>query len=164
MLQLRSISLVLGTMLAITVVTTGMAQDDKARAVQERVEIMKGLWSGYYRDFSQIARGESTNLAAVPDKARQASATVKRVGTLFPAGTAQGEVPGTRSKPEIWSDSAGFQAAIATLAAETEQLAQVAAAGDLDAYKAQFAKVSQACGACHGGPARSGGKYRFETQ
>ena len=37
-----------------------------------------------------------------------------------------------------------------------------ARSGNLDAVKAQWLKVAEACGACHGGPAKSGGKFRFE--
>jgi cytochrome c553 len=28
--------------------------------------------------------------------------------------------------------------------------------------KAAWPKIAEACGACHGGPSKSGGKFRFE--
>jgi cytochrome c556 len=41
-------------------------------------------------------------------------------------------------------------------------LPRTARSGNLDAVKAQWLKVAEACGTCHGGPAKSGGKFRFE--
>ena len=48
------------------------------------------------------------------------------------------------------------------LVAETDAIGAAAKSGNLDAVKAQWLKVAEACGACHGGPAKSGGKFRFE--
>jgi cytochrome c556 len=45
---------------------------------------------------------------------------------------------------------------------ETAAFGEASQAGNLDAMKAAWTKVAQACGACHGGPAKSGGKFRFE--
>jgi cytochrome c556 len=143
--------------------TAAWAQD-AAQAVKERHEIMKDLWSNYYRGFAQVARGESTDVASIPQKASEASATIRHFVTLFPPGSSPDKFPETRAKPEIWSDRAGFEATANTLATETDRLGEAAKSGNVDAVKAQFAKVSQACGGCHGGPTKSGGKYRTEVQ
>jgi len=57
-------------------------------------------------------------------------------------------VEGTRAKPEIWADMAGFTAANAALAEATTDLAAVAGDG-LDAMKAAFGPVGKACAVCH---------------
>lgn len=138
------------------------AQPAPAQAVKERQETMKQLWPSYYRDMARVARGESSDMAAVAAKAPQASEALKKAALLFAPGTGRDAVPDTRAKPEIWTQKADFDAAITALITETNALGEVAKSGNAEAYKAQFAKVAEACGGCHGGPAKSGGKFRFE--
>ena len=69
------------------------------------------------------------------------------IPVLFPTGTEQGH--NTAAKPEIWSDRAGFEKAAGNLVAASEKLEQVAASGDKDAFKAQYAALGMTCGACH---------------
>ncbi len=57
-------------------------------------------------------------------------------------------VEGSRAKAEIWTDMAGFEAEQTALATATADLAAVAGDG-LDALKAAFGPVGQACGSCH---------------
>jgi cytochrome c556 len=160
-------ALVLGVMAAAAIATDVAAQAPAApatpaEAVKARKDFMNGLWTNYYRGFVQVARGESTDLAAVSDKAQEAAAAVRRIPSLFPAGSGPDVVPGTRAKPEVWSQRAEFEAAAAKLADETAKLGDIAKGGNLDATKAQVAVVGQACAGCHGGPAKSGGKFRTE--
>jgi cytochrome c556 len=138
------------------------AQPAPAQAVKERQEAMKQLWPSYYRDMARVARGESSDMAAVAAKAPQASEALKKVALLFAPGTGRDAVPDTRAKPEIWTQKADFDKAITALITETNALGEAAKSGNADTYKAQFAKVAEACGGCHGGPSKSGGKFRFE--
>lgn len=140
------------------------AQSAPAEAVKARRDIMKSLFPTYYRGFVQVARGESTDIAPIPQKAQQAAADLRRFATLFPPGTEAGKVPDSRAKPEIWSQQAEFRAAAEKLVAETERLGEIAKGGNVEAVKAQVAVVNQACGGCHGGPSKSGGKFRTEAQ
>ncbi len=57
-------------------------------------------------------------------------------------------VEGSRAKPEIWTDFAGFEQDNADLGTATVALAAVAGDG-LDALKGAFGPVGKACGACH---------------
>ncbi len=128
---------------------------------QEREDLMKGLWRGYYRDMSQAAKGEGDpKVLAV--KATEAAAQMKKFGTLFPAGSGREGAPDTRAKPEIWTQRAEFDAAVNKLVAETTVFAEAAKAGNVEGMKAAWPKIAEACGACHGGPSKSGGKFRFE--
>lgn len=137
------------------------AQTAPAQAYKERHDIMKNMWPGYYRDMSQAVKGEG-DPKAVAVKATGAIEQFKKVATLFPAGSGREAVPETRAKPEIWTQRAEFDAAINDIIKETAAFGAAASAGNLDAMKAAWTKVAQACGACHGGPAKSGGKFRFE--
>ncbi len=133
-----------------------------AQAVKDRLEIMKSLWPQYYQDMARSVRSDSPDLALVATKATQADAALKKAATLFPAGTGREAVPTTRAKPEIWSQRADFEKAMAALIAENNAMAEAAKSGNVAAVKAQWPKLAEACGGCHGGPPKSGGKFRFE--
>ncbi len=128
---------------------------------KQREDLMKGIYRGYYRDMSQAAKGEGdAKLAAT--KATEAVAQLKKFATLFPPGSGREGAPDTRAKPEVWTKRAEFDAALDSLVKETTAFGEAAAAGNADAMKASWAKVAEACGGCHGGPSKSGGKFRFE--
>jgi cytochrome c556 len=142
--------------------TVAWTQSSPAQTVEQRRELMDSLWPSYYRHMAQVVRGQSNDLAGVATKAGQASEALKKAAALFPPGTGRETVQKTRAKPEIWSQRAEFEAALTKMVAETDAIGAAAKSGNLDAVKAQWLKVAEACGACHGGPTKSGGKFRFE--
>lgn len=90
-----------------------------------------------------------------PDKAVIA-ASAKKMNTLaaaepswFPKGSGPEAGVKTAAKPDIWSDTAGFDAAVKRLQGATAKLDQLAAAGDLDGVKAQVRDTGAACKNCH---------------
>lgn len=163
MIRLVSVFSLLGILLLSAGGTPSWAQSAPEKAFKERQEIMKSLWRGYYRDMASVASGQSTDLAPIPAKAAQASEALKKFATLFPAGSGRDAVPETRTKPEAWTQKAEFEAATMALINETNTMGELAKAGNLAGAKAQWPKVAEACGACHGGPSKSGGKFRFEA-
>ena len=126
---------------------------------KQREDLMKRLWPDYYRDMSQATKGAGDPKAV---KATEAIAQLKKFATLFPPGSGREGAPDTRAKPEIWTKRAEFDAAIDELVTQTAAFGEAAKAGNADAMKASWAKVAEACGGCHGGPSKSGGKFRFE--
>lgn len=67
------------------------------------------------------------------------------VATLWPAGSDTGD---TKSSPAIWSDPAGYQAAVDKFKADAAA-ALAAAPQDVEALKVQMGVVGANCGACH---------------
>jgi cytochrome c556 len=67
------------------------------------------------------------------------------VAALFPAGSDQGK---TTVSPKIWTDNAGFIAAVEKY---KKDAAAAAAANpkDLDSFKVAFKQVTDNCGTCH---------------
>ncbi len=63
-------------------------------------------------------------------------------GYMFPEGSETGSE--TEAAPAIWSDRAGFDAAVNKFVAETS-----ATVTDLDGFKAAFGVATANCGACH---------------
>lgn len=133
-----------------------------AAVIQERQELMKNLFPAFRPVRDEVQAGQTPDLDAVATAARRYADLTKKIVTLFPAGTGREVNPDTRAKPEIWSQRAEFEATAKTLADEAEKLAVVAATKNIDAILAQVGPTGQACGGCHGGPATSGGKFRFE--
>lgn len=126
---------------------------------KEREDLMKSLWPRYYRAMSQALKGEGDPKAV---NATEAIAQLKKFATMFPPGSGREAAPETRAKPEIWTKRAEFDAAIDALVKETAGFGEAAKAGNADAMKAAWPKLAEACGGCHGGPSKSGGKFRFE--
>ncbi|RPH41369.1 MAG: cytochrome c [Burkholderiales bacterium] len=69
----------------------------------------------------------------------------KLPGAAFPAGSETGL--NTRAKPEIWKDTAKFQAAYEKMVTETAKLP--AAAGDAGTLKTAFGAAAATCKGCH---------------
>lgn len=88
----------------------------------------------------------------------------QKIVANFPAGTGRGDVEGSRAKPEIWSKRAEFEAAAAKLAATAEKLITAIKTNDINVFRTEFKEFGQACGGCHKGPRKEGGKFRFPKQ
>ena len=66
--------------------------------------------------------------------------------TLWTPGTEQGAAEGSRAKPEIWSDAAGFAAKMADL---KNAAAAMSGAADQAAVGAAMGGIGGACKGCH---------------
>ena len=65
-------------------------------------------------------------------------------GYMFPEGSETGS--NTEAAPAIWSDRAGFDAAVNKFVTDTSSAAKIT---DLDSFKAAFGAATANCGACH---------------
>jgi cytochrome c556 len=139
-----------------------LAQTSPAQIVKERQDGMKQNWRGYYRDISTTLKSASPDLALIATKAAAASEHLEKLEKLFPPGTGRDVVPKTRAKPDVWTKRAEFEAAFKTLIDATNALGDAAKKGDVAKVKVDWQATAKACGGCHGGPEKSGGKFRFE--
>lgn len=98
-----------------------------------------------------------------PDRAvvTSSTATLKTLSNQlpgwFPRGSGIQARPKSEAKAEIWTDAAGFSAAAANYQVQASKLQALAAAGDMDAVRAQVRATGGACQACHK-------KYRIEKK
>jgi cytochrome c556 len=125
--------------LTIGFATQGQAQD-AAAAVKERVALMKGNGGAAAR----ITKAEDVK-ATVAD-AKTIQANLKKLGTLWPAGSI---TPDSRATPEIWKNMPDFTAKLTAAQKEADTLVANAEKGDLAATKAQVRELVNACNACH---------------
>ncbi|MBS7791870.1 cytochrome c [Roseococcus sp. SDR] len=129
-------------------VLEAMAQPSPAAVVTQRREGFKA------------AGDNMTAVAAVARAGGDPRGTVERIaaiqawfataGTMFPAGTQQG-APGldTRALPAIWTDRAGFDAAMAAMQPRLVALREAAASGNVANFQAAVQATGAACGDCH---------------
>jgi cytochrome c556 len=154
----------IGLVVAMSVVATlSFAQSDPIQIVKKRQEDMKSFSSTYMRGIFELRKDGTGDLGNIAIKAREASDAFKTIPSLFPAGTDRAAFQETRASPEIWSKRAEFETYVAKLVAETTKLADLAASGKREDARAQSSVVIEACFSCHGGPSKSGGKFRFEA-
>lgn len=140
------------------------AQSPPAEIVKQRQDAMEKLWPDDYRDVSRTLKTDKPDLALVTAKSAQAIEALNRLATLFPPGTGRDVVPATRAKPEVWTQRAAFEAGLKAMLDTTRALGDAAKSGDVEKVKAQWQEVAKACTGCHGGPSKSGGKFRFEKE
>jgi cytochrome c556 len=157
-------ALIVATILLIAAGQTSFAQTSPAQIVKERQDAMDKMWPGYYKDIATTVRSASPDLTLVATKATQAIEHVKETAKLFPPGTGRDVVPTTRAKPEIWTQRADFEAALTALIDATNTIGDDAKKGDVEKVKSDWTNLAKACGACHGGPKKSGGKFRLEEE
>ncbi|MFT6674148.1 MAG: cytochrome c556 [Sulfitobacter sp.] len=143
-------TIVLGLATAL-IATAGLAAshaskiDNAAVAARHAQMQMIGYHTGV---LGAIAKGEADYDSAVVKAAAgniNALAKLDKT-TLWVQGTAQGEVDGSRAKPEIWSDLDGFTAKFAAL---EKASAEMMSAADAAAVGAGMAGIGGACKACH---------------
>lgn len=85
-------------------------------------------------------------------KAANAIASVANsgLGSLFPPGTEQGKGwHDTSAKPELFKQDKRFTELLGNFGKEANELAKVAAVGDVGAVKEQYGRLTRACKACH---------------
>jgi cytochrome c556 len=144
---------VIGAVLALGVgaaVAAGgaMAQSAGAQAVAARQANFKQL-GGAFKSLNDQLKAGKPDLAVIKASAQKMRDLAAQEATWFPAGSGPEAGVKTGARPEIWSDAAGFAAAVKLLQAETTKLAAVAASGDLAAVKAQVQPTGKACSNCH---------------
>ena len=81
--------------------------------------------------------------------ARTIAATARAQAALFPPGSGASAGVHTDALPAIWSQRATFDAQMTKLAAESNTLMKVTAAGDVAAIRTQFKATGAVCKACH---------------
>jgi cytochrome c556 len=140
------------------------AQTAPADVVKQRQDAMESLWRDAYRAIAATVRTDQPDMTLITTNTAKAGETLQKLATLFPPGTGRDAVPSTRAKPEIWSNRSEFEATLGALVDANKTLGDDAKARNVEKVKADWTNLAKACGGCHGGPTKSGGKFRFEKE
>ena len=98
---------------------------------------------------ARIVKGEVEGPGDMAVYAKVLHESSLRIPELFPEGTGPDAFPETEALPAIWEDPEGFAAATKAYQEESAKLLEVAEAGDVEGFKAQFGNVGKTCGGCH---------------
>lgn len=122
---------------------TGLFADSGwADVVNDRVVAMKRIRDSF-RVLVEMAQAGTFDAAAVQSGAYEIVADLIVFKGLFPAGTQNGD---RLSRPEIWTDRAGFDAAWESGDGAASNLAGVS---DANAYVPALQTLAAACRGCH---------------
>lgn len=158
----RKLTLCALVFLSVGGVTALAHGDAKVDAIiKQRQDAMKKM-GGTFKTVMPIIKGDSNDLSQAVTAAMTVNTVAKEIPSLFPKGTGREASDDTRAKPDVWSKRAEFEEAAEKLADESAKLAKAAEMNDLDGFKAQFKAYAAACGGCHEGPSKSGGKFRYK--
>ncbi|WP_417684745.1 c-type cytochrome [Roseibium sp.] len=129
--------------LAATSVIAAGGPIEHRKAIMQSVGASAGLAGGMMK--GEIAYSPAAGKAVIASM----NAAAHSFGAFFPEGSDAGD---TTAAPAIWSDAAGFEAALAKFAEATG--AAMAASGkdgpaDLDAFKAVAGPIMGNCKSCH---------------
>lgn len=95
----------------------------------------------------KAAVDEKADVKSLVPGAKGLSISAHVIVSMFPVGTETAN--GTKAKPEIWSDPAGFAKAQANMVEAAEKLVPLAEANDKAGFATQFAALGRTCGGCH---------------
>jgi len=135
------------TLLALSLATAARSADDAPSLVKYRQSCMKSI-GAHMSAMSLVVKKKVTRRTDLASHAEAIHALSANLPGLFPNGTDPSKVT-TAALPAIWSEPAKFVAAAKTLERESARLAELARKGDAVAFDAQFARVGDACSACH---------------
>ena len=145
---MKKLSLLVVTATLASSLWVGSAQAQFAKpedAVKYRKSALQ-LISSHFGRMQPVVKGQ------VPYDAAAIKANVellKTLSTLPWAGFVEGSQAGTDSKPEVWTDAAGFKAAQVKFEGAVDKLSVAANSGDLERVRAAFGDVGASCKACH---------------
>jgi cytochrome c556 len=116
---------------------------DAATAISTRKAAMKanGAAVGVLR-----GAATATDPAALTAAGKSVHANLTTFAANLPKGSGPESGVATRAKPEIWTDAAGFKAALDSALAAADTLAK---APDLASAQAAAGAVGRTCGGCH---------------
>lgn len=135
--------------LAMALASGSLATADDHEASQAQVEYRQKLMSVIGTNMGAISDILKNRLAvpgAVANHANQMADAAALIAPAFKKELIQGA---TDAKPEIWSDWAGFEAAIADYESAARVLAAAAEGDDPGAVGSAMRGLGKSCGGCH---------------
>ncbi|MGZ8916520.1 MAG: c-type cytochrome [Methylobacter sp.] len=142
--------------IALTLLLTASTSAAIAGPIEEQIRFRQSAYSFAAWNVGKIKsqvvdHPETFNKDAVAAAANAIAAVANSgLGALYGEGTDQGiGWKQTRLKPEFFQKKAEVTTAANTFNEAANELAKVAATGDINAIKVQFGKVGESCKGCH---------------
>ena len=110
------------------------SQSQTSTLVKHRQSMMKQMGQTY-RIFGPILKGQNKNVRDAVAAAATVNTIAKQISAIFPQGTGRDAVPGSRAKPEVWSQRGEFEAAAAKLVEESGKLISAASTNQIQTFR-----------------------------
>lgn len=150
-----SMSIIPGRFLVVAALATAFmasstlaAGPSGADSVKARIAHMKAMGGSAKAIGDQLKSG-SADMAVVRAEAAKVAAAAQAMPTWFPKGSGPEAGVKTRALPAIWTDSAGFSAALQAFQAQAAKVNATAAGGDAAALGPEVGKLFGGCKGCH---------------
>jgi cytochrome c556 len=125
----------------------GVQLSPAAQAIAYRKAVYTVL-AANWGPIGAVLRGAPYDAKEIGKRAERVAFMAGLAAEAFPEISKDGD---TKAKPEIWTDAAGFDKAMAVLVDSSAALAALVKTDQTnsDAFKAAAGKLGQACGGCH---------------
>lgn len=121
---------------------------DADETIKYRKQIFKAL-GAHATAMGAIVQGKVDQGAAIADHAAGMALAASLTKAAMTPNVAEGDKEETTALPKVWEEWDQFSGGLDELAVETAALADLAEAGDMDAFGGQLRKVYGLCSACH---------------
>ena len=105
--------------------------------------------SAAFKGLFEQSRASAPSIEAIRPHAATIARLAPQVNGWFPPGTGPETGVPTRAKAELWANRRDFLARAAAFVVAARRVDAAARAGDIDAYRAAFPGLRQACADCH---------------
>ncbi len=130
----------------VCVAGAAMAQPKPEDVIKYRKSVM-GVVKGNFAHLAGMAKSDDPLKGNTAKKADNLAFISTMALDAFSIKTDKS--PDSKSKEEVWSKKADFDAGMKKFEADTAKLAALAKAGDAAGFKAQVGEVQKNCKACH---------------
>jgi cytochrome c556 len=159
---MRVLTVATGALLAMTphAAISQTSEYKLGEIVVAREAMMFDLQNSYW-SLLKVKNGESDDFQSAGEVARYMSDIMADFVPLLKKGTARGEAPGSRVKPEVWNEPEAFAAVANDFRMQATALADIAESRNPATYAEAFDTFTGACTGCHGLRPSSGGRFRY---
>lgn len=126
--------------------TSAYAQFAKPEAAIKYRQSAMTLIASHFGRMQPVLKGQAPY---DKDTIKANVAILQTLSTLPWAAFGEGTQDGSKSKPEVWSDAAGFTAAKDKFSMAMTKLVAAADSGDLEKLRAAAGDVGDSCKGCH---------------
>lgn len=117
-------------------------------AIETRQASLKELGASM-KTISDQVKTSSPDMAAITEASGRISAHAALLGTWFPEGTGPASGIKTEALDVIWSDPAGFEAAVVKFQTEAANMSAAVGSGDAAAIGGALPALGGSCKNCH---------------
>jgi cytochrome c556 len=128
---------------------TALVAEAQQMKVEDQVKYRRAAYQLLSLNFGSLNAMATDKKPYNKDEATRNAEFVALLATVPKSFFGEGTDKDTKSKPEIWTNRADFDAKMEKMTGEAAKMPAVVRSGDMAAFKKQAADLGAACKACH---------------